>query len=182
MGKNYVFVGDLSTQDIEANVASQKLRLRRVAGTTPLATSDKVLVRQGNNLVEVPVSKFYAPPQSAVTARVFNVAQGTVMSFDNLQLTFIGNNCQLSTEVGAENVAILSEHEYPGGSFAAHTGGDGVPVSVTTTPQNVSDADFVTGERATLTMANLTTSKLYRACVWMHSQAGGNWSGWVEEI
>ena len=182
MGKNFVFVDDLSPQDIEADVASQTVRLRREAGTTPLATSDKVLVRQGGDLVEVPVSEFNGSPPATVFAKVFNVAQGTVMSFDNLKLTLSGNNCQIATKVGAEKVAILSEHEYPGGSFAAHTGGVGTSVSVTTTPQKVGYTGFVTGERATLTIANFTTSKLYRACVWMHSQAGGNWSGWVEEI
>ena len=182
MGKNFVFVDDLSPQDIEADVASQTVRLRREAGTTPLATSDKVLVRQGGDLVEVPVSEFNGSPPATVFEKVFNVAQGTVMSFDNLKLTLSGNNCQISTAVGAENVAILSEHEYPGGSFASHTGGVGTSVSVTTTPQNVGYTGFVTGERATLTIANFTTSKLYLACVWMHSQAGGNWSGWVEEI
>lgn len=56
MGKNYVFAEDLSPQDIEADLASQTLRLRRNAGTTPLAGADKVLVRQGTNLVEVPAS------------------------------------------------------------------------------------------------------------------------------
>ena len=182
MGKNFVFVDDLSPHDIEADVASQTIRLRRNAGTTPLAVADKVLVRQGGDLVEVPVSEFNGSPPATVFAKVFNVAQGTVMSFGNLKLTLSGDNCLISTEVGAENVAILSEHEYPGGSFASHTGGVGTSVSVTTTPQKVGYTGFVTGERATLTIANFTTSKLYRACVWMHSQAGGNWSGWVEEI
>lgn len=182
MGKNYVFVGDLSTQDIEADVASKKLRLRRVAGTTPLATSDKVLVRQGNVLVEVPVSAFNGSSTASVIARVFNVAQGTIMSFDNLQLTLITNNCKIATAVGTESVAILSEHEYPGGSEAAHTGGIGTPLTVLTILQNVGNTGFVAGERATLTIANLTTSKLYRACVWLHSASGGNWSGWVEKI
>lgn len=55
-GKNYVFVEDLSSQDIEADVASQRLRLKRSAGTTPLAAADTVLVRQGGNLTEVPAS------------------------------------------------------------------------------------------------------------------------------
>lgn len=69
MGKNYVFVDDLSPQDIEADVASQKLRLRRAAGTTPLAVADKVLVRQGNDLVEVPSSEFdELPPYTVADA------------------------------------------------------------------------------------------------------------------
>ena len=182
MGKNYVFVGDLSPQDIEADVASQKVRLRRAAGTTPLAVADKVLVRQGGELFEVPVSEFNGSSTASVTARVFNVAQGTVMSFDNLQLTLTGNNCLIATAVGTAAVAILSEHEYPGGSVVAHTGGTGTPASVTTTFQSVGSTGFVAGERATLTIANLTTSKLYSACVWMHSASGGKWSGWVEKI
>ena len=127
-------------------------------------------------------AKGYANANANVIVKVFNVDQGTIMSFDNLKLTLSGNNCQIATEVGAEKVAILSEHEYPGGSFAAHTGGVGKPVAVTPKLQNVGDTGFVEGERATLTIANFTTSKLYRACVWMHSAAGGNWSGWVEEI
>ena len=181
-GIDFLLAEDLSPQDIETDAATQTYRLRRAAGTTPLATSDKVLVRQGGELFEVPVSEFNGSSTASVIARVFNVAQGTVMSFDNLKLRLIGNNCQISTAVGAENVAILSEHDYPGGSFAAHTGGVGAPVSVTTTPQNVGDTGLVAGERATLTIADFTTSKLYRACVWMHSPAGGNWSGWVEKI
>lgn len=69
MGKNYVFVDDLSPQDIEADVASQKLRLRRAAGTTPLAVADKVLVRQGTDLVEVPSSEFdELPPYTVADA------------------------------------------------------------------------------------------------------------------
>lgn len=69
MGKNYVFADDLSPQDIEADVASQKLRLRRAAGTTPLAVADKVLVRQGTYLVEVPASEFdELPPYTVADA------------------------------------------------------------------------------------------------------------------
>ncbi len=155
------------------------------SGTVPsplVGDMDKFLAGDGtwkNPPATVPVP---GPVQTSVVAKVFNVSQGTVMSFDNLKLTLSGNNCQIATAVGAENVAILSEHEYPGGSSAAHTGGVGTPLSVTTTLQNVGDTGFVAGERAMLTIANLTTGKLYRACVWMHSAVGGKWSGWVEEI
>ena len=53
MGKNYVFVDDLSPQDLEADVASQTVRLRREACTTLIQGTDKFLVRQNDELVEV---------------------------------------------------------------------------------------------------------------------------------
>ena len=56
MGKNYVFVGDLSPQDIEADAASQTLRLRREAGTTPVRGVDQLLIRQNGELFEVPAT------------------------------------------------------------------------------------------------------------------------------
>lgn len=56
MGKNYVFAEDLSPQDIEADVASQTLRLRREAGTTPVRGVDQLLIRQNGELFEVPAT------------------------------------------------------------------------------------------------------------------------------
>ena len=60
MGKNYVFVDDLSPQDIEADVASQQLRLRRTAGTTPVRGVDQLLVRQNGELFEVTFDSIFA--------------------------------------------------------------------------------------------------------------------------
>ena len=60
MGKNYVFVDDLSPQDIEADVASQKLRLRRGEGTTPVRGVDQLLVRQDGELFEVTFDSIFA--------------------------------------------------------------------------------------------------------------------------
>lgn len=116
------------------------------------------------------------------TVAVANTVNNTArMVFDNTSIGMSGGNLVISMVSGSANFAILSEHEYPGGSFSAHNGGTGTPITVTTADTVIGDPGFVAGERAVFTLRNFTTGALYQGTVWGHSN-GGNWSGWVTKV
>lgn len=110
-----------------------------------------------------------------------NVSNTARMVFDNTSIGMSGGNLVISMVSGSANFAILTEHEYPGGSVSAHNGGTGTPITVTTANTVIGDTGFVAGERAVFTLRNFTTGALYQGTVWVHSN-GGNWSGWVTKV
>ena len=98
MGKNYVFVDDLSPQDIEADVASQTVRLRREAGTTPIQGYDKILVRQNDELFEVAFDSIDAALNDLVyrEATTFEVGAGKPYSSINQVLNILRDKILVS--------------------------------------------------------------------------------------
>lgn len=98
MSKNYVFVDELSPQDIEADVASQTVRLRREAGTTPIQGSDKILVRQNDELFEVDFDSIDAALNDLAyrEATTFEVGAGKPYSSINQVLNILRDKILVS--------------------------------------------------------------------------------------
>ena len=120
MGKNYVFVDDLSPQDIEADVASQTVRLRREAGTTPVQGFDKFLVRQNDELVEVAFDSIDAAINNLAYrgATTFEVGAGKPYSSVNQVLDLLRDKILVSPILikvadGIHEWTDISLHRHP---------------------------------------------------------------------
>jgi hypothetical protein len=118
-----------------------------------------------------------------IIARVSNVTPVAVMTFDNFKVRLAANvSPQIATIVGSESVSILTEQEYPGGSFTAAQAGSSSPTTLTTTYFTFDDSAHVAGERFEATIQKYSTGQIFKLTMWRLAAIAGNWSGWVEEI
>jgi hypothetical protein len=131
------------------------------------------------NIDWMSVNKINGWGNNNIIAIIKNVAQGTPLNFDNFSVSLISGSCNIKTISGTASGAILSEHEYNGGSFAIGNGSLGTPITITTTNQTYGDLGFVPSERSIASFIDFSSGNIYTITIWMHGTS--NWSGWVEK-
>jgi hypothetical protein len=128
-------------------------------------------------------NNFQDPPQVTggnITARLSNALPTAVMSVGGLfEISMPANTDVQIRALIARQVYILSEGEYPGGSFATSTA---AIVNLTTAFLPADNNVHVAGERNTITIQDVLTSRIFKIVAWRFGAIAGNWSGWVEEI
>jgi hypothetical protein len=115
-----------------------------------------------------------------ITAKVSNALPTTVMQVGGL--FEIGMPASTDAQIRAlvpRSIYILSEGEYPGGSFST---GTAAPVNLTTAFVPADNNVHVAGERNVITIQDILTNRIFRVTAWRFGAIAGNWSGWVEEI
>jgi hypothetical protein len=115
-----------------------------------------------------------------ITARLSNALPSVVMSVGGLFEIGMPTNTDVQIRaLTVRSVYILSEGEYPGGSFST---GTAAPVALTTAFVPADNNVHVAGERNVITIQDILTNRIFRVTAWRFGAIAGNWSGWVEEI
>jgi hypothetical protein len=120
---------------------------------------------------------------SANIAYALNVPPTWLLDFDGFRITMPANAAgRIATTIDNRSIIMLTEQEYPGGSFASGTGVNGTPTLLTTTGVVLDDGVNVAGERYMTSVLDLTKNQLYHIFVWRHGLVSGNWSGCVTKV
>lgn len=173
----------ISVRITTTGAANYKLRAITANGTATVLNNGASIGQSGSSKVIWEKISGFAPVNTLsgnMTSMLSNALPTAVLNVGGLfEVSMPASTDVQIRALTARSVYILSEGEYPGGSFATSTA---AVVNLTTAFVPADNNVHVAGERNTITIQDILTGRIFRVTAWRLAAIVGNWSGWVEEI